>query len=170
MYDFFMGVFTWIEGLSFSTFIRESNSLLAYPGFLFLHTLGMSIVAGGTAVISSALLGLWPRHSPRKPLERLYPFIYFGFWLEVVTGVSMFMKDAGTYGRNPDLYWKLLFIAGAMVLLALIRRRVFGDPQLDAAPLPGQARLMAGGALVCWLAAIIAGRLIAYLNPSLLFF
>jgi hypothetical protein len=170
MYDFSMSVFTWVEGLSFSTFMRESDSLLAYPGFLFLHTLGMSIVAGGTMIIGFALLGVWPKQTPISPLGRLYPLIYFGFWLEVITGLSMFAKDASTYGRNPDLYWKLVCIAGGMALLALIRRRVLQVPGVDAGPVSGKAKLMAVGALVCWFGAIVTGRLIAYLNPFPVFF
>jgi uncharacterized membrane protein len=165
MYDFFMSIFLWIEGLSFSIFMRESSSLLAFPIFLYLHTLGMSIVAGGAAVISFALLGMWPKDASLKPLDRFYPVVYFGFWLEAVTGLAMFMKDASTYGRNPDFYWKLLCVALGVWLLAVLRKRVFKDPALDTGPVSAQARLMAGGVIACWFAAIVTGRLIAYLNP-----
>jgi hypothetical protein len=165
MYDFFINFFVWVEGLSFSVFMRESSSLLGFPIFLYLHTLGMSIVAGGAAIISFALLGMWPTGVPIKPLERMYPVVYFGFWLEVVTGISMFMKDASTYGRNPDFYWKLAFVAGGVALLALIRKRVFQSPQIDKEPVTGQAKVFAWGVIACWFLAIVTGRLIAYLNP-----
>jgi hypothetical protein len=168
--DLFVRWFVWIEGLGFSTWVRESGSLLAFPTLLFLHTLGIALVAGGAAIVCFALLGLWPKGSPIGPLERLFPVIWAGFWLEIVTGVSMFMKDASSYGRNPDLYWKLLFIAVAMGLLAVLRRRVFRDAAVDTRPVPRQARLMAGGVLVCWLAVIVTGRLLAYLNPLPVFF
>ena len=65
-------LFAWLESLPISTFIRQSNSLWAFPMFLFVHTLGMSIVAGGASMIDLALLGFWPRSAPVKPLERLY--------------------------------------------------------------------------------------------------
>jgi len=165
MFDFFINIFVWIEELSFSTFMRESSSLLGFPVFLYLHTLGMSIVAGGAMIISLALLGLWPKGAPLKPLDRFYPVVYFGFWLEAVTGTAMFMKDASTYGRNPDFYWKLLCVAVGIWLLAVLRKRVFQNPQVDSVPVTSQARLMAGGVIVCWFAAIVTGRLIAYLNP-----
>ena len=41
-----------IEQLSFSTWVRESPSLLAYPTVLWLHVMGMGMVAGTSAVIS----------------------------------------------------------------------------------------------------------------------
>ena len=50
---------------------------LGVPDFLFLHTLGMSMVAGGSATIDLVLLGFWPK-TPVKPLERLFPLIWWG--------------------------------------------------------------------------------------------
>jgi hypothetical protein len=162
-------VLLWIERLSFSTWLRESGSLWAFPMFLYLHTLGMSILAGSAAIISFALLGLWPNGVPLKPLERFYPVFWFGFGIEAVTGVLIFMKDATTYGRNPDFYLKLVLVGFGLTLLIMMRKRVFQDPQLDSGPVPRRARALAWSSLLCWFGAIIAGRLIAYLNPDPLF-
>jgi hypothetical protein len=155
----------WIEQLSYSTWVRESPSLLAFPLYLFVHTLGMALVAGGSAVISFALLGLWPK-SPLSPLEKLFPVLWFGFWINLFTGVSIFMKDATAYGRNPDLYVKLVFVAGGLWLMTVIRKQVFGDPALDAHPVSSRAKLLAWASLICWFAAIVSGRLIAYVGPT----
>src|SRR5436190_17130328 len=43
-----MAFFGWLETLSFSQWVRESGSLWAFPMFLFSHTLGMAMVAGGS--------------------------------------------------------------------------------------------------------------------------
>lgn len=158
-------VFLWIEGLSFSTWMRESGSLWSFPMFLYVHTLGMSIVAGSAAIVNFALLGLWPKTVPIKPLERFYPLIWLGFGINAMTGLSMFAKDASTYGRNPDFYVKLVFVFAGVTLLAVMRKRVFHDPQLDSGSVPRQAKVLAWASLLCWFAAIIAGRLIAYLQP-----
>jgi hypothetical protein len=159
-----MTFLVWVESLSFSAWMRESPSLFAFPMFLFLHTLGMSVVAGGSAVISFALLGMWPR-LPRHDLHRIFPVLLVGFWLNAITGTAIFMKDASTYGRNPDFYIKLVFVAAGMVLLFAIRKRVFGDPALDSSPVAGRAKMLAWASLVCWFAAIVSGRLIAYVGP-----
>ncbi len=153
----------WIERLPFSTFMRESASLWAFPMFLFLHTLGMSIVAGGATIINFAILGLWPKGAPIKPLEKFYPIMWAGFLLNLITGVSMFMKDASSYGNNIDFYIKLVFVAAGVWLLFLMRRRVFGNPQLDNGIVPGRG--LAYASLACWFGAIVAGRLIAYVGP-----
>jgi hypothetical protein len=159
-----MQLMMWVEQLSYSTWVRESNSLWAFPMFLFAHTLGMSIVAGGAAMISMAVLGLWPNTSLR-PLDRLYPYMMVGFALNAFTGISIFMKDATVYSRNLDLYVKLLFIAAGMILLFRIRRTVLRSPDVDTQPLPAAARMLAWATLFCWLGAIVTGRLIAYVGP-----
>ena len=159
-----MAVLEWLESLSYAIWVRESPSLLAFPSLLFIHTLGMALVAGGAAVISMALLGFWPRTS-LKPLERLYPIMWFGFGINLFSGVSIFLKDAAIYGRNYDLYVKLVFVAAGVTLLTITRKQVFGDPGLDSAPVSSRTKMLAWASLGCWFCAIVAGRLIAYVGP-----
>jgi hypothetical protein len=159
-----MEFLTWIEGLSISTFIRENTSLLAAPGFLFVHILGMSIVAGCAAMMDFAILGVFPG-TQLKPLERLYPVIWFGFVINLITGTGLVMADAATRGRNLDLYIKLLFVIGGVITLIQLRKHVFSSPTLDTAPVSARAKRLAWASIVCWFAAIIAGRLIAYVGP-----
>jgi hypothetical protein len=154
----------WLQQLPFSVWMNESSSLWAFPMFLFVHTLGMSVVAGGSAAVDLALLGLWPRAS-LKSLRNVFPVLTVGFAVNAITGVSMFMKDAATYGINLDLYVKLLFVFSGMVLLVVIRRRVFDSPELDTTPVSSGSKALAWASLVCWTGAIIAGRLIAYVGP-----
>ena len=154
----------WLESLSYSTWVRESPSLWAFPALLFVHTLGMSLVAGGSAIISMALLGFWPK-APLKPLERLFPVMWFGFWINLFTGVSIFLKDASIYGRNYDLYVKLAFVIAGVVLIGVTRKQVFLDPGLDARPVSSKAKMLAWASLACWFCAIVSGRLIAYVGP-----
>ena len=50
-----------LEQMPFSVWVRESGSIWAFPTFLVLHTIGMSIVAGLSAMIDLVLLGFWPK-------------------------------------------------------------------------------------------------------------
>ena len=159
-----MDLLGWLEGLSFSAWMRESDSLWAFPVFLFVHTLGMSIVAGGNAVIDLALLGVWPR-TPIKPLEKLYPLMWIGFWVNAFTGTALLMADASTKGTNPDFWVKLVFVSSGVAVLYVMRKKVFGDPQLDKGPVSATAKRLAWASLICWFGAIVAGRLIAYVGP-----
>ncbi|SRR6266545_2292175 len=155
-------LFTWLEALPVSVFIRESNSLWAFPMFLFAHTLGMSIVAGGSGLIDIALLGFWPQSMPVKPLERLYPLMWFGFWINLVTGSILLIADASTRLTNPDFYVKMACVLVGTWLLYVMRERVFAHPELDRAPMPRHAKMLAWASLACWFGAILTGRLMAY--------
>jgi hypothetical protein len=152
----------WLSQLSISTFVRESNSLFAFPGFLFVHTVGVSIVAGGSAMIAFPLLGMWPAAS-LKPLERLYPAIWFGFWINLITGLGLLFAAATEKGLNPVLWVKLLLVTVGVVMMARIRSTYFKAPAVDH-PVPSQVKAMCWVAIVCWFGAIIGGRLLAYVG------
>jgi hypothetical protein len=153
-----------IEQLPFCIWLRESSSIWAFPMFLFMHTLGMSMIAGVSAIIDLVFLGFWPK-TPIKPLERLYPLMWLGFWINAVTGTVLTMADASTRLTNPIFYIKMTFVFAGVALLSVLRKKVFRDPELDRAPLSGVAKGLAWASLLCWLGAITAGRLLAYLGP-----
>ena len=153
-----------LEQMQFSIWVRESSSIWAFPTFLVLHTIGMSIVAGLSAMIDLVLLGFWPK-VPVKPLVRLYPLMWFGFGINAVTGTVLLIADATTKLTNWDFYVKMTFVFAGVGVLCAMRRRVFRDPELDKAPVKGSAKGLAWISLVCWFGAITAGRLLAYLGP-----
>jgi hypothetical protein len=69
-----------IEYSAFCTWIRESNSLWAYPGIVFVHTIGTATVVGVSAMIDLRVLG-FARRLPVPPLDRYFPIIWAGFWV-----------------------------------------------------------------------------------------
>ena len=152
-----------IEELSFSTWVRESG-FWGYATILFAHVVSLGVVAGSAFVINLRLLGL-PAGMPVKPLERLFPFMWWGFIVSAITGTPLLMQDATTKMINPVFYIKMVLIGIGLLLLRLIRTRVFHHPALDQGPLPAGARGLALASLVCWLGVIVAGRLMAYLGP-----
>jgi hypothetical protein len=153
-----------LEQMPFSIWVRESSSIWAFPTFLVLHTIGMSIVAGLSAMIDLVLLGFWPK-MPVKPLVRLYPLMWFGFGINAVTGAALLIADASSKLTNWDFYAKMMFVFVGMGILYRIRKRVFDDPQLDEGPVKESAKRLAWISLICWFGAIVAGRLLAYIGP-----
>ena len=153
-----------LEQLRFSQWVLASGSIWAYPTILFMHAVGMALVAGINGAIDLRLLGLSP-HTPVKPLERLYPLMWLGFAINAVTGSILMIADATTKLTNPDFYIKMAFVFTAVWVLAAMRRRVFRDPNLDEAPLPPRAKRLAWLSLFCWVGAITCGRLLAYVGP-----
>jgi hypothetical protein len=152
-----------LENLAFSQWVKNAPTIWAFPTILVLHTIGMGIVAGGSAMLSLMILGCWPA-VPIKPFVRVFPYMWAAFWLNAVTGTMMLIADATTKLTMLDFYLKMTFVFTGIYLLARTRRQVFDDPQLDKAPVTGNAKMLAWASLGCWFGAIIAGRLMAYVK------
>jgi len=153
-----------LEQTGFSTWIRESTSIFAFPSILLLHTIGMGVVVGINAGIDLRILGIAPA-LPLAPMEKFLPILWVGFWVNAVTGVVLVIVDATTKLSNPDFYVKMVFIALAIINLRMLRNRVFRDPLIDRQPLSTNAKVLAVTSLIFWLGAITAGRLMAYVGP-----
>jgi len=154
-----MEFLTTLEELSFSAWVREY--VWAYPTILWLHVMGMALVAGISGVISLRLLGVSPKLSVR-PLERLYPLMWWGFGVNAVTGTALLLADATKKLTDPTFYVKMIFIFAGVVVLQRTRNKVFRSLGPDGA-LPESAKTLAWVGLVCWMGAVTAGRLLAYI-------
>jgi hypothetical protein len=150
-----------LENLGLSTWVRESPSKLAYPTVLWLHVMGMGVVAGISSVISLRLLGVSPK-IPVQPLERLYPLMWFGFWVNAITGTALLLASASKRLVDPTFYIKMVFIFAGVAVLQLTRSKVFRSLGPDGA-LPQSATILAWAGLICWLGAVTSGRLLAYI-------
>jgi hypothetical protein len=151
-----------IENSAFSEWVRTSPSLWAYPGILFLHTVGLAIVVGISVVVDLRLLG-FVRQIPVAPLEPFFPVMWVGFWINAVSGTVLLAQDARAKLTSPVFGIKMTLIGLAVVDMVLIRRVVFRDPDLDTS-VPGAGQFLAAASIVLWLGATTAGRLMAYLG------
>ena len=151
-----------LQQTAIARWLGESGSLFGYPMFLFLHTLGLATIAGLNAGINLRLLGIAPGMKV-APMVRFYPLMWIAFVITVISGLALLVTDATTRLGQTIFYVKLLFVLLAVVTMQIIRSRVLSDPQLDERPFPAIAKTLAITSLLLWVAATIAGRLIAYL-------
>jgi len=153
----------WIEGWPTSIFVRESSSIWAFPMFLFVHTLGIGLIAGGNTMIDFAVLGLWPKATGLKPLEKIYPIIWWAFGFNAFTGFGLLFADMSTKGINPVFYAKMICMVFGLVVMVKIRKILFhsvGEVVVDA-----HLKRLAWTSLGLWFLTISFGRLIAYVGP-----
>ena len=156
------GLFVWLETSALATWTRESTSLWAYPTVLTLHTLGLGIVVGASAVVDLRLLGFAPR-IPLPSLTPLFRLLWWAFALNATTGVLLFMTEASHRATQRVFQIKLGLIAIGVITAWQIQkavRRAPDDPDIAATP---SERGLAVASLLVWTAAIVAGRLMAYL-------
>jgi hypothetical protein len=156
----------WIESTGFSTWMRESPSVLAFPAVLALHAIGMAMAAGVNAALGLRLLGVSPA-IPVGEMRRFVPVMWAGFWLNAASGVALLLAYPTKALTNPVFYIKLSLIAAALALFTMIRRRLSGPPAAES-PIAGRVRVLAVASLTCWAGAILSGRLLAYTYGRLL--
>ena len=154
-----------VENTGLATWIRESPSLLAYAFVLFLHAVGLALVVGFNAAVDLRILGVGPE-IPIAPLDRFYPVMVVGFWINAVSGFGLLIASASEMMVNPLFYLKLGLILLAVINMLIIRAKVLRDPYVDKKPLPIQAKILAATSLLLWIGAITAGRLTAYLGAK----
>ena len=157
-----MEFLAWLQGTAFSQWVAGSPSLLAYPTFLTLHTVGMAIVVGTCSVMALRVLGVAP-DMPLHAFRFAHRLVWGGFAVNAATGIALFAMDAEHKATQTVFYVKLVFIALALVCYAQLRRRVFVNPSAMDLPIGAGAKAFALISLVLWTGATIAGRLMAYL-------
>ena len=151
--------FVWAEATSLSTCLRESPSLWAFPFVLILHTVGLAFFVGTNVAWDVRVLG-FSLGIPLEALRRYFLVMWAGFWINAFSGVLLLIAYPTKALTNPLFYAKLALIAFGVVLAFRIRREVSGlAARADA---PSMARMLAAVSLVCWIAVIFAGRLLAY--------
>jgi hypothetical protein len=123
----------WLESTGLSTWVREEPSVFAFPAILSCHTVGMGLVAGINAALALRILGVAPGIAIRE-MKRFFPVMWFGFWLNAISGVVLLIAYPTKALTNPMFYLKLTLVAIAVALIKPIERRALGDPMAHRAP------------------------------------
>jgi hypothetical protein len=153
----------WVEGLHWTTAIRES--LWGYPILATAHVVSLIAFAGLVIVMDLRLVGLAFARAPLTQIQRrLFPWQMAGFALSTATGVLLFCADPVRYYGSVMFRVKigLLAIAGlnALAFHRTTYRTVGG---WDEGPqIPATARLAGVVSLLLWSAIIVTGRLTAF--------
>jgi hypothetical protein len=154
-----------LESSALAAWVRESPSIFAYTLVLSLHAIGLAIVMGLSTLIALRLLGKAPA-IPLAALSRLYPILFCGFFINVFSGVLLFLAAATTMGTMPAFWIKMTLVFAGLGLGLRIKRRYIDTADAANNVVTRGARRWAILSLTCWLFALIAGRMISY--PHLL--
>ena len=176
-----LSFFAWLEETAISVWIRETPEVYAFPFILYLHTLGLAMVAG---LSSAVALGIVHRPQLRlsTTLRKLFPWIWLGFGINVLSGVALLVAYPAKALTNPVFYIKLVAIAAAVGIVQWLERQfVVGDLAAGVTGTGGAGG--ASGAVIAdapalkraawaliglWLIATTTGRFLAYTHSTLL--
>ena len=140
----------WLESTGFSVWMRESPSVFAFPLILAAHTIGLVLLAGIDIAHKLRVLGVAPQ-VPEAVFDRFLPFMWIGLWINVASGLALFVGYPTKAITNELFFLKLSLVTAAVVLVKVIRW-----------PNRRAPRALAVLSIACWVATIAAGRLLAY--------
>ena len=135
----------------------------AMPTVLTLHTTGMAVLVGASWVLDLRLLGI-NRNVPLTAYRWVFRAVAIGLFVNLITGVLLFMKNATTLGTALPFLAKMAFVVASAATILPIRTYVLNS---GAGPseISNRARMLAVASIVAWTAAVTSGRLLAYLVP-----
>ena len=150
-----------LQESAFSTWLRESTSVWAYPTVLTLHTVGLAVLVGVNTTFDLRVLG-FGRDVPLAAIEKWFPAMWTGFWLNAITGAMLFAIDPITKGMTLIFFVKLTLVAAGVALIVALRGAVYGSPRIPVPMVPFRAKTYALLSLGVWIAAMATGRFMAY--------
>ena len=154
-----MTFFVWLQHTALALWIVQSESIWAYPSILTAHTVGLAILVGAASVIDLRLLGVAPGVAVDQ-LEYLYRFVWAGFYINLASGLLLFISEAADKAGQPIFVTKLALVFAALFVTIRMRREAFSHG--TSADPSDRVRRLASVSLILWAAAITAGRLMAY--------
>ncbi len=152
---------TALHDSALSTWIRESESVWAFPTVLTVHTLGMMLLVGCAWVVDLRLLGV-ARTIPIGPLRPLFRIMWAAFWINFATGILLFIADPERKSTSLLFGFKLLLIAINLPLLKRLERTLYREGP-DPIAVGSSTRQLASASALLWAGTIFAGRLLGYM-------
>ena len=132
-----------------------------------IHILSIAVVVGTIVMVNLRFLSLAvPTQQPAEMLQRLLPWTWSALVVLLFSGAVFVIARPDRYFFNPIAQWKFALIIPAIALGALLyipNRRCFGYWTQTPAHLT-VARLVSVFSILIWLAIILAGRWIAYVD------
>ena len=145
----------WIEQTPPAVFMRED--FYAYFVALILHAWGMAMLVGGGVAVSLRALGV-ARGTRLQSWQALFPIMRVGAVLALVSGLGLL---AGYPAKALTNWVFALKFACLMLAAVLVVQRARHNFATGIEPV-GRARWQAMLALLAWLGAVAAGKLLLY--------
>lgn len=158
-----MNTFEWLEVSALADWVN--GSLWGYPIMLVCHAIGLAVVVGILTMLNLRILGLF-RGLSFASFNPLIKLAWVGFVVNFASGCALFVGQATVFVESTPFLIKIsaIFLAGinAAFLQNLLKQNALRWDTGEA--LAESGRLFAISSLILWSIAVIAGRMIAYLD------
>lgn len=148
---------TALEGSSLAEALRFSR--WGYAAVNAAHILGIALLVGAILPLNLRLLGAWPSVTRENLLRVLVPTAALGLLIAITAGALLFTVQAGDYAALDVFRIKIVLIAlGTLAALRAHWRHGLLLETASQTSLRGHAIV----SILCWLGALVCGRLIAF--------
>lgn len=151
----------WLEQTPISVFMRED--FYAYFVALILHAWGMAMLVGGGVAVSLRALGI-AGQTRLASWRALFPIMRVGAILALASGLGLLAGYPAKALTNWVFALKFVCLIGAGLLVMHMARENFAK---GIEPV-GKGKLQALLALLLWLGAVAAGKLLLYTYSMLM--
>lgn len=146
-----------LEGSAIAQSLRFSR--WAYAGISAAHIFGLALLVGAILPLNMRFLGVWPSADRASLVAVLVPVAMIGTLIAIATGALLFSVRATEYIDLSVLWAKwALIAAGTVSAIVLHARHGLNLRSADEGTLKRHACI----SLVCWVPALICGRMIAF--------
>jgi len=141
-----------------------SISMLGFPTLIALHSVGMAVVVGLSLIVALRLNGLVAGIDGQL-VARLLTIAAWGFVLNFLTGLALFITRGTDYIASGIFLIKMLLVIVSAIILFWLRERLKPVDSTSRALVADRlSKNLSLVAATTWFAAVVAGRLIAYLS------
>ena len=158
-----MPVFEWLEMTALAIWVGES--LWGYPIMLGMHAIGLATVVGIFVMLDLRMLRVI-RGVSFKAFQSLFRLAWIGLLVNAFSGSALFTSQATTFVESAPFLIKISAVIFGVIVGIFIQRRLklrAADWDNADTNIESSATTLAALSLACWIGAIFAGRLIAYL-------
>ena len=127
--------------------VHVNGSVPTASSLEIIHYVGFFLAVGATAIMDLRVMGVAAkRQSATELAEQVFPWMWTGLVLAVISGFLMYASDATEYLHNSVFHQKLYLCILGVIFAVIVRRNVPKWDQLAAIPIT--ARLTALVSLV----------------------
>lgn len=155
-----MTILDWMEQTGLGVWVATSSH--GYYVMLAIHSIGLAMLVGAVTVIDLRLLGA-VRGISIEALSNFVKFAWWGWVINALSGVAIFLSEANKAFYHNMFRWKMLAMVIGMISTIILDRTILRPAAVNPnVAMSGNAKLQAVASLILWFLVITAGRMMAY--------
>lgn len=141
-----------------------SQSTYGYYGVLAFHAVGLAMLVGTVYLADLRILGFVRGLAPGG-LDRFVKIGIYGFFINALSGVAIFVAEANKAFYSHSFRWKMLLMVLGMISTVILRKTALQKAATwPGGEAPTGVKAHAILSIAVWTATIIVGRMMAYIE------